>query len=87
MPGSARPYLPDHPQVDDLYVWKVARTCELDDPYCIEVPYECPGIPSRTQGSIAFRAYTEAETGTGPLTSELVVDRAILFTRPRVEER
>ncbi|MEQ1505871.1 MAG: hypothetical protein ABMB14_26790, partial [Myxococcota bacterium] len=82
MPGSVRPYLPDHPQVDDLYAWKVARTCEAGDPYCIAVPYDCPGFSGTTQGSFAFRAYTEAATATGPSTSELVVDRAILFTRP-----
>lgn len=82
MPGSARPYLPDHPQVDDLYAWKIARTCDAGDPYCIAVPYECPGWPSEGEGSIAYRAYTEAATGTGPATEELVVDRAILFTRP-----
>lgn len=82
MPGSAEAYLPAHPLVDDLYVWKIARTCDPGDPYCIAVPYECPGFASPTQGSIAFRAYTEAATGTGPLTSEIVVDRAILFTRP-----
>ncbi len=81
MPGSARPYLPDHPQVDDLYAWKIARDCR-GEATCIEVPDECPGYGDLGEGSVAFRAYTEASTATGPLTSELVVDRAILFTRP-----
>jgi hypothetical protein len=82
MPGSAAPYLPGHPQVDDLYAWKIARTCDPKDPWCIEVPTECPGWDSAGEGSIAYRAYTEAATATGPSSSELVVDRAILFTRP-----
>ena len=49
---------------------------------CIEVPEVCPGFGSLEQGSVAFRAYTEASTATGPATSELLIDRAILFTRP-----
>jgi hypothetical protein len=81
MVGSARPWLPAHPQVDDLYAWRVARTCEPADPYCIAVPYECPGFASDVQGSIAFRAYLEPETATGPKTEELVPDRALLFVR------
>lgn len=80
MPGTARVYV-DDPLVDDLYAYTVARTC-ADDTGCVEVPLECPGFPSVGQGSFAFRAYTEASTGTGPLVSELLVDRAILFTRP-----
>ena len=81
MPGSAQPYLPADPLVDDLYAYRIARDC-LGEAYCIEIPDECPGFWSLGQGSVAFRAYTEAETGTGPLTSELLIDRAILFTRP-----
>jgi hypothetical protein len=82
MPGSARTYLPDDPQVDDLYAYRISRTCLAGDPYCVAVPYECPGFPSDGTGSIAYRAYTEPATATGPSSSELVVDRAMLFTRP-----
>ena len=81
MPGSARGYLPDHPLVDDLYAWRVSRSCDLADPYCISVPYECPGFGSLVQGSVAFRAYPEPSTGTGPSADELVHDRAILFAK------
>jgi hypothetical protein len=83
MPGTARVYL-DHPQVDDLYAATVARSCAdaLAGASCVEVPLACPGFGSLGQGSLAFRAYTEASTGTGPLVSELLVDRAYLFTRP-----
>jgi hypothetical protein len=80
MPGSAARYL-DHPQVDDLYAYRVARSCPEGEP-CIEVPLACPGFGSLTEGSLAFRAYTEPATAAGPLSSELLVDRAILFTRP-----
>lgn len=81
MPGTASAYLPDHPQVDDLYAYKIARDCG-GEVHCIEIPVECPGFDSLHEGSLAFRAYTEASTATGPSTGELLLDRAILFTRP-----
>jgi hypothetical protein len=82
MPGSARVYLPDHPLADDLYAYRIARTCDLADEYCVEVPLVCPGFSSLAEGGMAFRAYTEPSTGTGPDTAELLVDKTILFSRP-----
>ncbi|MBX2798262.1 MAG: hypothetical protein KTR31_11350 [Myxococcales bacterium] len=81
MVGSASVYLPDEPLADDLYAWRIARDC-TGDPYCMELPDECPGLASLEHGAIAYRAYTEPQTTTGPLASELLVDRAIVFTRP-----
>ncbi|MCB9683883.1 MAG: hypothetical protein H6738_01990 [Alphaproteobacteria bacterium] len=81
MVGSARDYVPDHAKADDLYAWKLARDCH-GEAHCSEVPWDCPGFPSLGQGAVAWRAYTDAITGTGPSTDELVVDRAALFTRP-----
>ncbi len=81
MPGSAARYLPGHPQVDDLYTFKVDRTCN-GEPYCQEIPTECPGFPVWELGAIAFRAYVEEATQNGPDPAELLIDRVIWFTRP-----
>ncbi len=78
MPGSAQRYLPDHPDADKLYAWQFRRSCD-GDPFCSDVSVECPGLSAGEIGSIHWRAYAEAETGTRPLPSELVPDRAIKF--------
>lgn len=81
MEGSARAYLPDHPDADKLYAWTFRRDCG-SDVYCTEVAAECPGLDAGELGSIHWRAYAEEATGTRPLASELVADRAIKFKPP-----
>ena len=76
--GSARVYLPDDPDADELYAWKVARRC-TGEPYCLEVPAECPGLPLAGLGFLMFRIYLEPTTHTAPSASELVLDRALRF--------
>jgi len=78
MPGSAQRYLPDHPDADKLYAWQFRRNCD-GETFCSDVSVECPGLSAGELGSIHWRAYAEAETGTRPLASELVPDRAIKF--------
>jgi hypothetical protein len=80
MPGSAEVYLPGDPDAGSLYAWKVARECG-DDPHCVEIPVDCPGVPAGGRSWIMFRAYLESATRTAPLASELVYDGAIHFTR------
>ncbi len=89
---SARRYLPDDPDADMLYAWKVARDCAEDEPYCLEVTqpefididgnsYDCtpPVNLNNEEIWMAFRAYLEPATKTGPDDNELLYDQVIYF--------
>ncbi|KKH45260.1 hypothetical protein EO93_11385 [Methanosarcina sp. 1.H.A.2.2] len=79
--GSAEEYLPDNPNAKYLYVYKLTRNCSEDDQYCYEVPYGrgAYGIELDQPLFIAWRAYMENSTKTGPAYSEIIYDRAIKF--------
>lgn len=90
---SARYYLPDDPQADSLYVLKLARSCDVAGPACLEVrppdlrdmnevEYDCdPPIDLETKLMyFVARAYMEPETNVGPDDNELVWDRGIYFS-------
>jgi len=80
--GSAAGYLPEHPQADLLYAWKIARDCQ-GDPHCLEVTMEgCPKIDLNQLPDLllVWRLYQEAATGLGPIPGEILYDQAILFS-------
>lgn len=79
---SARRYRPNDPEADKLYAWKLARACH-GEPFCLEIPYgTCPtGMPDGAFGTINFRTYLEPSSKTAPLSSTLVRDRIVAFTR------
>lgn len=79
--GTAEEYLPDNPNAEYLYVWKIARSAD-GNPRCLEVPTGpgAYGIPLDAQCYVAFRAYQEKETQVGPYWFELLYDRAIKFS-------
>lgn len=80
--GSAGDYLPDHPQSDLLYAWKIARDCR-GNPHCLEVSMEnCPKIDLSQLPNLLllWRLYQEAATGLGPTSGEILYDQAILFS-------
>lgn len=87
---SARQYLPDDPDADMLYAWKIARHCAEDERYCMEVtqpvfedmynvPYDCDLDVNTQEMWLAFRTYLEPATKTGPDDNELLYDQAIYF--------
>jgi len=80
MPGSAQVFLPSDPNSASLYAYAFARDCSVvPTPYCITVPSDgCPLLPTGAAATLAFRAYLEPPTATGPALPELLVDRAIL---------
>jgi len=81
--GSAVDYLPNHPLLDKLYAWKVARNCQ-GDPNCLEVKLEsCARVDLNAMPDlwVGFRAYLERETMVGPAATELIYDQVIHFTR------
>lgn len=77
--GSARAYLPDDPQVDDLYAVAVARDCAPFTSPCIEVATGCPGVDFEDPMVVDFRAYLEPATGAAPHPDELLPDRVLKF--------
>lgn len=78
--GTAEEYLPDNPNAQYLYVYKIARNCE-GEPNCFAVPSGAGGygIEPDQPIFIAWRLYLEEATQTGPSYSEIVYDRAIKF--------
>ena len=78
--GSAADYIPDDPNVDQLYAWKVARDCGAQ-PHCVELPTGCPGVDLARQAFIAFRMYMEPSTRTSPDPEELLLDHVTRFSR------
>ena len=80
MVGTARTYLPDHPQVDDLFACMVRRSCAgRDEACCLEVPYECPGVEIGDPAMMNFRAYLDPATGVAPLPEEMLRERVLRF--------
>jgi hypothetical protein len=81
--GSAERWLPGDPDAGSLFAWRIARDCGTDTD-CLEIPTtECPtGAPYAAALTIAFRAYLEPGTGTGPDASTLVRERAFLVQAP-----
>jgi hypothetical protein len=78
--GSARPFLPGDPQADLLYVVKIARSSGGQQADLLIPPPSCRRLKLR-ELALAFRAYCEPATKTGPAYAELLFDRAILFRR------
>jgi hypothetical protein len=79
--GSAADYIPDHPQSQYLYAWKIARNSN-GDLHCLEVPVgpQRYGIGLDDKLMLFFRAYLEKATRAGPAHNELVLDRVIKFS-------
>jgi hypothetical protein len=81
MAGSARALLPDHPDADRLFAFRVARACGDDDPWCRVLPSEFPGVPFDGNLLFVFRAYLEPGTDRSPGPTELLTER-VLHVRP-----
>lgn len=78
--GSARHWLPDHPDADQLYAWVIARGCEGHPAACLDLPTTCPeGVGWEDPLRVSVRAYLEPATGAGPIASELLPDRVLKF--------
>lgn len=85
--GTATDYmtsgLPSDP--DQLYALKIARDC-TGDLHCLKVPVPNPpgscgtGVDLDQDLYVAFRAYVEPKTDTGPSYTELQFDRVLHFT-------
>ena len=81
--NTALDYLPNEPLAKDFYVWFVSRTEleDFDDVLIVPttpIPY---GIPTQDKAFIGFRSYLEPGTEVGPITTELMLDRVILFSK------
>lgn len=78
--GSARRFLPGYPQADMLYAVKIARSAPGQEADMLIPPPSCGRLTLR-ELALAFRAYCEPATKTGPSYAEILFDRAILFRR------
>ncbi|MBN1351286.1 T9SS type A sorting domain-containing protein [candidate division KSB1 bacterium] len=82
--GTAQEFLADSILADNFYVWKFARTAIDERTYVIppDSNHDYTGIDYGALALMIFRSYVEPATRVGPLASELIMDRAILF-RPK----
>lgn len=86
--GTAQYYSPLNARAPDLYAYKIARRA-AGHPNCFEVPFDAlkPNDGSSSTINLAssmklvFRAYLEPATLVGPLPEEILMDRAIRFSR------
>ncbi|MCA9639561.1 MAG: hypothetical protein KC492_02675, partial [Myxococcales bacterium] len=81
MPGSAQDYLPNDAQANELFAWKIARSCG-GAAHCMEVPTGCPGVDTNAFATITFRAYLDPVTKTGPAANELLPERILKISNP-----
>ncbi|MCI0513998.1 hypothetical protein L0128_12355, partial [candidate division KSB1 bacterium] len=82
--GTAKPFLTDPTLADNFYVWKFART-QIDAQTFVIPPDVNDDYNGIDYGGIAvmvFRLYVEPPAKVGPIDSEVVMDRVILF-RPK----
>ena len=78
MSGSAEQYLPGHPDADQLFVVKVARSCGTE-PHCIEVPTTFPGVALDQDIVFLFRAYLEPGSTVSPGPTEILTERVLHY--------
>jgi hypothetical protein len=81
-PGTARIYLPNHPEADTLWAYTFSRRCE-GRKNCFEIGPGCepPGIGLDEPTFIGVRIYCEPGSAVGPSYQEVVFNRAIRFYR------
>ncbi|MEV5420435.1 hypothetical protein [Streptomyces albogriseolus] len=95
--GTARDYLPDSPDADQLYAWTFSRAGDAGPtgPHVTELPpavtdfcaqfgADRPVDMSRMQA--VARAYMQPETLTHPALSSLLLDRLLVFTPKSTSE-
>lgn len=79
--GTAEEFLPGNPDAENLYVWKIARS-QIDDKTAV-VPFDkgVYGVDLDKVMFLGYRSYLEPKTKTGPIASEVIMDRAIKFKK------
>ena len=81
--NTALEYLPNEDLAKDFYVWFVSRK-QLENVENVLMVPSTPlpyGVPLGHQAFIGFRSYLEPGTDVGPITSEIMLDRVILFSK------
>ena len=85
--NTARDYLPDDPAVNLMFAYKVSRDCN-GEPNCLPLSADdCLRlkIDSSTVLGIGTRTYLEPATKVGPAMQEMLYDRVIKFSKPRLD--
>ena len=80
-PGTARAFLPDHPDADRLYAWTFARDC-TGVAHCSPVPTGCPGVDPLELATVMWRAYLDPDTASFPHPDDIGGRGAIRFAPP-----
>ncbi len=79
--STAKEYLPENPDAELFYVWKVARNCS-GDPHCLEIPWgvKAYGIELDQPAYVGFRGYLEQNMTVSSSYDEILYDRVIKFS-------
>ena len=77
MAGTAEPWLPDHPDVDQLWVVEIRRDC-AGRAGCVALPTDFPGVPLDESLFFIFRAYLNPGQTVSADHSEILTERVLL---------
>jgi len=78
--GSAKRFLPDDPNADLFYVWKVARSNPKGENFCAVIPESEYERITYEELFIAFRAYIDPRTAVSAAYEEILMDKVIYFS-------
>ena len=81
MAGGADRYLPDHPDRDKLFAFKVSRACGYE-PGCLEVGSGFLGLPLDASYAFLFRAYLAPGSTVSPDPAALLTEHVIHVLPP-----
>lgn len=78
---SAQQHVQPPADASKFFVVKLARTCGVKQPYCLELPADASGIPLEHPINVAVRAYLNPQTAVGPAYADLVRPRVVIFRK------
>lgn len=81
--GSAKRFLPDDPNADLFYVWKIARTNPNNEDYCVIVPEPNYERITYNELFVAFRAYIDPKLAVSAAYEEILMDKVIYFSQEK----
>jgi len=81
--GSAKRFLPDDPNADLFYVWKIAKANPDNEDYCAVVPESNYERITYNELFVAFRAYIDPKLAVSAAYEEILMDKVIYFSQEK----
>ena len=80
--GTAKVYLPDDPDANLMYAYKISRNCAPGELRCLQLSAPCARLTldSKTVLGFYIRMYVEPATKVGAAMPEILYDRILKFS-------